>query len=126
MSNKDMVVVGNVRYRYEDARRLGLISDGKAITANSRNRNRTTEAPNGLINRETAGSPSSPPAASQAQVDADNQLPPARPAKSGSKAEWLKYALTQGKTAEELDGLTSDQIIEAVPAEGDGSGENGD
>lgn len=115
MSN-EIVVVNNVRYRHDDARRLGLLADGKVVTAKSVQRNRTTKAPAGLITSE-ARNPGS--------TDAS------KPAKNAAKSNWTAYALANGKTEEELDGLTRDDIAGLFPdfepeVEGDKSTTEGD
>jgi hypothetical protein len=45
------------------------------------------------------------------------------PGGSASKKAWTEYALTEGKSAEELEGLTRDQIRDLFtdPAEGSGA-----
>lgn len=114
MSN-DIVIVNNTRYRYEDARRLGLLTEGKVVTAKSVERpSRTTQAPNGLITSE-ARNPGS--------TDAT------KPKKSASTADWTAYALANGKTEADLDGLKRDDIAGLFDTEGDkstGEGDQGD
>lgn len=112
MSN-DIVIINNVRYRHDDARRLGLIGEGgKVLTAKSVNRaDRTTQAPAGLITSE-ARNPGS--------TDAT------KPKKSASTDDWTAYALANGKTEADLDGLKRDDIAALFDTEGDkstGSGE---
>lgn len=119
MSN-DIVIVHNVRYRFDDARRLGLINEGgKVLTAKSVNRaSRRTNAPSGLITSE-ARNPGS--------TDAT------KPKKSASTADWTEYALANGKTEDDLDGLKRDDIAalfdEPAGDQGDkstGEGDQGD
>jgi len=115
MSN-EMVIINNTRYRHDDARRLGLLVDGKVVTAKSVERNRTTTAPAGLITSE-ARNPGSKDGA--------------KPAKNAAKANWTAYALANGKTEEDLDGLTRDDIAGLFPdfeatGEGDKSTTEGD
>ncbi|MFY7069588.1 hypothetical protein ACOQFV_27335 [Nocardiopsis changdeensis] len=47
------------------------------------------------------------------------EQPPARPAKSASKADWLAYAVAQGMPEEEAEAATRDQLVERyAPADG--------
>lgn len=106
--NNPIIVSGGVRYRASVARRLGLIPNGKVITARSKAK------PN----------PAKPPAAPVTTTTLNPTAQPERPNNGASKALWTEYALSQGITAEQLDGLKRDEIIELVDATvGDGSGE---
>lgn len=120
MSN-DIVIVRGVRYRAEDARRLGLTAtDGKVVTRNSRQVPRTTDAPAGLITTKGANatgekSTGDESTGANAQGDGaqgDNSTSGAvdRPAGNATKADWIGYALANGRTAEDLEGLKRDDI----------------
>lgn len=103
MSN-EIVIINNTRYRHEDARRLGLLTDGKAVTAKSVERpSRTTQAAEGLIKTEDKST-------SSEGDEGDKSTGDGVPTKSATKADWTAYALANGKTEEDLDGLKRDEI----------------
>jgi hypothetical protein len=94
----EMIIVGNARYRHEDAVRLGLVTkDQKVLTVNSA-REARTDAPVNPITTEAL------------TVDTDQ-----RPTKSATKAEWTAYAIANGKTEADLDGLKRDDIVALFP-----------
>lgn len=87
MTNPNMIVIGGVRYREEDARRLGFAGAKGVIPAPSDKPEDKTE-------------PEDKPA--------DEPKPPA---KSASKGEWTEFALANGRTEEDLEGMTRDDIV---------------
>ena len=112
-----MVVVGNDRYREEDARRLGL-DGGKTVTANTRV-SRTSEAPAGLARTADADTSAEGDTADTNTGGDDTAVntgsedgADGAPAKSAPKGDWVDYALEHGKTAEDLEGKTKEQIID--------------
>lgn len=108
MSN-EIIVINKTRYRYEDARRLGLLADGKAVTAKSVERPaRTTQAAEGLITTGTANVDKS--TGSEGDKSTEDKSTDGKPKKSASTDDWTAYALANGKTEEELDGLKRDEI----------------
>lgn len=118
MSDKvEMVLIGNARYRREDARRLGLLTDDvKVLTPNSRQVEREHTAPAGLITtgelhlgEESTGEEST------GKTDAGDGGQLERPGKSGTKAAWQEFAMANGKTEAELDGLKRDDIAALFP-----------
>ena len=116
----DMVIVGNVRYRYEDAKRLGLLpADGKVITAQSvdRTHERTTDAPANTA--EHTAVVSTRQLNPTGDADGDKSTSVEKPTKSGTKADWTAYALANGKTEADLDGLKRDDIAALFDDAGD-------
>lgn len=89
-----MIVVGGRRYREEDAARLGLLGPGGVTPIE-------VKKPEGT--------------ADEAKTDDGEDAK--RPAKSATKDEWVEHALAAGKTEEDLEGLTKDQIIELFPTD---------
>ena len=116
----EMVVIGMARYRYEDAKRLGLVTDGKVITARSVERPPTvTYAHNhapGDVNADGTPVNAEDPEAKTPQDDPQG-TDSERPARNASKDAWKSYALAQGRTEDELKDLTRDQISELFPDE---------
>lgn len=106
----DMIVINGTRYREADAKRLGLsATSGKTVTAQTEN----TGAP--LLTTGTADPNGAPVAPDPAATD-NNPVAVDRPAGNGSKADWTDFALANGKTEAELDGLTRDDIAALFPA----------
>lgn len=122
MSDKvEMVLIGTARYRREDARRLGLLTDDvKVLTVDSKRVTETT-APSGLITTDaqhlgdkSTGAESTGAESTGAESTGDgDQLE--RPGKSGTKAAWTEFALANGKTEADLDGLKRDDIAALFP-----------
>lgn len=116
----DMVVINDVRYRYDDARRLGILpADGKVVTKASKNvRDRKTEAPQGVAGNgkdkgaEDASTLITTGAEAKDEGAKDEDV---RPARNASTADWTAYALAHGKTEEDLAGLKRDEISELFP-----------
>jgi len=128
----DMFEFNGVRYRFEDAIRLGLMSKDTAVSAHNvtvdAKLEREHKAPAGLLTsavlnpagdgdgekqdpeKQADSTGDNPDADKQAAADAD------RPHNGQSKKIWIEYALGVGFTAEELEGLGRDQIVEAVDA----------
>lgn len=98
-----MIVVGGRRYREEDASRLGLLGPGGVKPIEG-------DKPEGKT-------PDADPGDEGKTSDAGTGEDAERPAKGAKKDEWVTYALANGKTEEELEGLTRDQIVELFPAE---------
>ena len=80
-----MIVANGIRYRQQDARRLGLIKDGKVITARSKNVTPLTTAQPGQITI---------------------------PKRNATKADWIVYAVTHGTKAADLEGMKRDEIAD--------------
>lgn len=108
----EMIVSGGVRYRTSDAKRLGLIADGKVLTANS------TQHPGKGQRDAVVGTPpegadvpegDTPAAPTEAQPT-DPGATIERPLGNGSKADWTAYAVANGHAEEDLDGKTRDEI----------------
>lgn len=93
-----MITHRGVRYREEDAKRLGLVADGKVLTPNSVRRDATTNAPTGAAGHSAV--------IHTGQQAGQEDLP----AKSATKADWTAYALANGKTEEDLKDLKRDDI----------------
>lgn len=99
-----MIVVGGRRYREEDASRLGLLGPGGVTPVeNDKPEGKTSDE---VVDGDGGHTP-----------DADTGEDSKRPAKAAKKDEWVAYALANGKTEEELEDLSKDQIIELFPAE---------
>ncbi|GAA1455453.1 hypothetical protein [Nocardiopsis tropica] len=49
----------------------------------------------------------------------DGEQPPARPAKSASKTDWIAYAIGQGMSEEDADAATRDALVERYADGGD-------
>lgn len=122
----DMVVINDVRYRYGDARRLGLLpADGKVVTKASKNvRDRKTEAPQGVAGNgkakdaeddSTLLTTGAGAQGAQGGEDDGDKGEDERPARNASTADWTAYALAHGKTEEDLAGLKRDEISELFP-----------
>lgn len=109
-----MIVINNVRYRREDAYRLGLISDGKVLTARSQNTG--DQVPHGAEDAltEQVEVTDSGKSAEDLQGAAGDQGAD-RPARNASREEWVAYALASGVLESDLDGLKRDQISEMFP-----------
>lgn len=123
MSN-DIVIVRGVRYRAEDARRLGLTAtDGKVVTRNSRQVPRTTDAPAGLITTKGANATGEKSTGANAQGGNSTSGAVDRPAGNATKADWIGYALANGHTAEDLEGLKRDDIAALFTTDADGDDE---
>ena len=133
----DIVISGGVRYRAADAKRLGLVADGKVITARSvavktaaevaaaaaaeaaevaAAEAAATAAKEASDALEAATAGSTPPA-DPATGDTPPVVPAAaatatvaRPAGNGSKADWEEFALAQGIPAVALEGKSRDEI----------------
>lgn len=99
-----MVIINNRRYRDEDARRLGLVTDGKVVTARSRERSPEGEGA-GLVTSAAQGAPEQPEQLEQ----------PERPTNGASRELWAAYAVAQGADAEEVQGLGRDAIRSLFP-----------
>lgn len=101
-----VIVINNVRYRREDAYRLGLITDGKAITSRSENvTNKTT------TEQDPAEGDSAPSSTSPNQ----EATGPERPARNASREAWAQYALAQGVQEKDIADLKRDEISEMFP-----------
>ena len=105
-----MIVAGGVRYKQSVAERLGLIADGKVVTARSRQVGVTTTSHVAKAQADAA-------AAAKAQADAAAVAEAAaaaagaRPAGNASLEVWVAYAIAQGKSADELAGLKRKDIV---------------
>lgn len=99
-----MIVINGIRYREEDAARLALTGPSRVSPAETYKGEPATN-PNGEPNSTEDGA-----SAGQAQ-DATNANPE-KPAKGSKKEDWVAFALANGKTEEDLDGLTRDQIAD--------------
>lgn len=114
MAITQMVVVNGVRYRADAARRLGLIADGKVVTARSK---AVTTAPE-VVETNTAAPadagvvPDAPAADAEAPDTDAEQAEVQRPHRGASKALWIEYALAQGVQETELEGLSRDEIAD--------------
>ena len=110
MSN-DIVIVNKTRYRYDDARRLGLLTSGEVVTAKSVERTRTTDAPDGLLTTgqgDKSTSDAEPVDNSTTGTEQGDKS--TKPALNASTADWTAYALANGKTEDDLNGLKRDDI----------------
>lgn len=115
----DMVIIGNARYRVEDATRLGLVTKGTVVTARSVKSEKVTTAPAGLVTTETASvaAPVVDKSTSEESTGEKSTSEAERPqGGNATKAAWVEYALAHGKTEEELDGLKRDEIAALFPA----------
>lgn len=87
-----MITFKGTRYRENDAKRLGIVADGKVVTARSVEVQRTTNAPlagdqgpaDGLLTTETHEGTTPP------------ENGPQKPNKGASKADWVEYATAHG------------------------------
>ena len=124
MTEYEMHEFNGVRYRAEDARRLGLIAKGAVLSARSERVQRTVNAPAGLVTSQAQTGNAEGP---HVHVESGGEQPPAEGSKSAepaadpnrpnngqSKNDWAKYALSVGVTPEALEGLRRDEIIAAV------------
>ena len=102
-----IVVINNVRYRRQDAHRLGLITDGKAFTSRSKNVGDTPDPDS----PDPVEGDSAPASTSPDQTATG----PERPARNASREEWAEYAKARGVTEEEIKDLKRDQISEIFP-----------
>lgn len=100
--SENIIVINNVRYRREDAYRLGLITDGKAITSRSKNVGAEQDPAQG----------DSAPAGTSPNQEATG---PVRPARNASRDEWFEYAKAQGVPEQQLTDLKRDEISEIFP-----------
>lgn len=93
-----MVVVDGVRYKPEDAERLGLTQLAhKAMTPEQAAVHipaEDTVAPVGVV----------------VDGDEDGGDAPAQPSKSGSRVAWVEFAKAQGASDDDLDGMSRDEI----------------
>lgn len=101
MTVADMIVINGVRYRPETAIRLGLV------------------APVGRFAAALAGPPAPVTTTETPASDEEPVITTVleRPSKSGTKADWVAFALANGKTAEDIAGLKRDDIAALFPAE---------
>lgn len=97
-----MVLHGNTRYTERDAKRLGLIADGKVITNRSVEVQRTTNAP-GVVSAAGEGLITS-------AAEHPEQPGESKPGKGAKKAEWVEYAKAHG--VEDPESLTKEQLVE--------------
>ena len=106
----EMYIFNGIRYRYEDAKRLGLIpTDGKVVTARSKPATdpRATDPAAATTNAIATGTEHVTGSAETTPQVVDGEEPPAA---SATKKEWVEYALEHGKTGEDIDGLTAKEI----------------
>lgn len=109
----EIVIIDGVRYRVEDAKRLGLGTGKKA--PKFRRPDPTTTAPAGVAGNGGilyAESANDEAPKGDAAADPADQGEADKPARNATKDQWVKYALAQGATAESLEGQTRDQIAE--------------
>jgi hypothetical protein len=90
-----MIIYNGVRYTPDDAQRLGLPTSGAVKGA----------APQ----HAPVVKPQNP-----APLSTSTVLTGDRPAVAASKADWMRYALTQGLDAADVDGLTKAELIELL------------
>lgn len=118
MSDKvEMVLIGNARYRREDARRLGLLTENVTVLTVNSERTKEHTAPAGLITSEELhlGDKSTGDKSTGEESTGKTDAGDERPGKSGTKAAWTEYALANGKTEADLDGLKRDDIAALFP-----------
>lgn len=110
----NVVIVNNVRYRREDAYRLGLITDGKAITSRSENvtNKATTDGGEQVTTEQDPAEGDSAPSSTSPNQEATG---PVRPTRNASREEWAQYALAQGVLEEDIADLKRDEISEMFP-----------
>ena len=87
-----MVVIDGVRYKPQDAERLGHKAMAPA-------------APIGSFAKPA------PPVEEVVEEEA-----PSEPSKSGAKSAWVDFAKFQGATDEQLDGMSRDELAETYGA----------
>lgn len=102
----DMIIVNGVRYRAEDAKRLGLVSDGKVVTKKSTRRKSTPKA------TKQEPDPTPPQSNDDASDNADGTDGDdvEKPAGNASRADWEEFALAQGTDEADLEGKSRDDI----------------
>ena len=97
-----MVVIDGVRYKPEDAERLGLVKLAhKAMTPEQTATHipvEDTTAPVGVNGNEDDD---------EGDIDA-----PEQPSKSGSRVAWVEFAKALGASDDDLDGMSRDEIAE--------------
>lgn len=101
----DIIISKGVRYRAQDAKRLGLVADGKVVTKASEQVPPPAAPPAG--DPVVVTDPAAPPAGDTA---AATEPKPERPAGNGSKADWLAYAIASGVAEADLADKTRDDI----------------
>ena len=89
-----MVVIDGVRYKPEDAERLGL-TQHKALTP---------EQPIDLPPQDSA---------TPVGMAVEGDVEVVEPSKGGSKVAWVAYAVAQGADEADLEGLSRDKIADA-------------
>lgn len=99
---KRIIVSGGIRYRKEDAARLGLIADGKVVTRQSK---RVPEVPAESAVSAISGA-DHPEELEGEEAESTEGMPP----KSGTKDSWISYALDNGYSETDLEGLKRDEI----------------
>lgn len=102
-----MILIGRTRYRHEDAVRLGLIESGVVLTAKSVEVKSETVAPDGLITSAVASAPAGAVTDDQAAEDISAVD---KPGANENRETWVGYALANGKTEKDLEGLGRNKI----------------